>query len=195
MKYVTLIPINFINKALQINDVFSLKNEDAIKELLVEGEVRPVRDVMTEEYRELTSWLHQHNLSRDEIKETLPGLYSDIQTAIDMLDHAFVGEDMQAFHDALDRVRSLYAEALIRCGRRIAYKVYSEILQGYLWVVDTDADMHLLRSKGISEAVYTKNEIRKLTGMDKDSLRAIHKVKETFENSKAEEVKTKRQES
>ena len=80
---------------------------------------------------------------------------------------------------------------LIQPLERVAYKVYSEVLQAYLWVVDTDADMHALRSQGITEAIYTADEIKKLKGIDKDSLRAIHKVKEVFENSKVEEIKTK----
>jgi hypothetical protein len=74
---------------------------------------------------------------------------------------------------------------------RVAYKVYSEPLQAYLWVVETDQDMHSLRSRGIKEAIYTSNEIKKLKGIDKDTLKEIHKVKEVFETSKIEEVKTR----
>ena len=72
---------------------------------------------------------------------------------------------------------------------KVAYKVYSEILQAYLWVVDTDEDMHSLRaSQGVSEAIYTADEIKKLKGLSSESLREIHKVKEVFENSKIEQV-------
>lgn len=67
---------------------------------------------------------------------------------------------------------------------KATYKVYSELLGCYLWIVDTDQDMHLLREKGIKEAIYTFEETQRLKGMDKDSLREIHNVKEVFENSK-----------
>ena len=72
---------------------------------------------------------------------------------------------------------------------KVAYKVYSEILQTYLWVVETDEDMHSLRSKKVSEAICTGEEIKKLKGLSKDSLREIHKVKQVFPESIVEEIK------
>lgn len=72
---------------------------------------------------------------------------------------------------------------------RVMYKVYSELLGGYLWIVDTDKDMHSLRSQGVSEAIYTEDEIRKLKGISKSSLKEIYKFKEVFEKSKVEEIK------
>jgi hypothetical protein len=72
---------------------------------------------------------------------------------------------------------------------RLAYKIFSEILQEELWVIDTDEDMHSLRQKGIAEAIYTADEIKKLRGIDRDGLKAIHNVKEVFEESKIEKVK------
>lgn len=72
---------------------------------------------------------------------------------------------------------------------RVAYKVYSEILGTCLWVVDTDEDMHSLRFQSVPEAIYTKDEIKRLKGIDKDSLKEIHKVKETFSESTIEEIK------
>jgi hypothetical protein len=82
-------------------------------------------------------------------------------------------------------IKSLLAEGKIK---PLAVKVWSEILQDYLWVVDTDKDMHSLRaSQGASEAIYTSGEVKKLKGLSKDSLREIHKVKEIFKDSKVEE--------
>lgn len=74
---------------------------------------------------------------------------------------------------------------------KVAYKVWSEILQAYLWVVADDEDIKALRAEGISEAVYTADEIEKLKGIDKGSLKAVHKVKKVFESSKVEDVKLK----
>jgi len=88
-------------------------------------------------------------------------------------------------------VKSLYTEALLKCGRKVAYKVYSEVLQAYLWVVDTEKDIHTLRSQGIAEVIYTHHEIKELKKVSKEDLKEIHKVKEVFENSKIEEIKEK----
>jgi hypothetical protein len=99
------------------------------------------------------------------------------------------GQTITLPHDIAIR---LLNEGKITPVEKTAYKVYSEILESYLWIINTDEDRHSLRAKGIKEAIYSQAEIKRLKGIDKDSLKAIHKVKETFENSKVEEVKTKR---
>jgi hypothetical protein len=71
---------------------------------------------------------------------------------------------------------------------KAAYKVYSELLQAYLWVADSDEDMKTLRDEGITEAIYTADEIRKLKGMSKDYLREIHKVKAVFPESVIKDI-------
>jgi hypothetical protein len=70
-----------------------------------------------------------------------------------------------------------------------AYKVYSEILEDYLWIVETDKDLHTLRDRGIQDAVYTLDECQKMKGVDKEHLRVIHEVKKVFKNSRIEEHK------
>lgn len=70
---------------------------------------------------------------------------------------------------------------------RVAYKVYSEVLRAYLWVVQDEKDIRSLRTQGVNEAIYTGNEIETLRGKDKDSLRAIQKVKQAFDDSKVNE--------
>lgn len=91
-----------------------------------------------------------------------------------------------------DKALKLLNEGKITPVERAAYKVYSEILQAYLWVIDTDADMSSLRDAGITEAIYTADEIKKLKSLDKDALKELHKVKEVFENSKIEDVLRKK---
>jgi predicted DNA-binding antitoxin AbrB/MazE fold protein len=86
----------------------------------------------------------------------------------------------------------LLNEGKITSIEKVACKVYSELLETYLWVVDTDQDMGNLKSQGVSEAIYSHDEIRKLKGLSKDSLKEIHKVKEVFEDSKIEEIKRDR---
>ena len=76
--------------------------------------------------------------------------------------------------------------------QKVAYRIYSEILQAFLWVVDTDEDTKDLRNKGITEPIYTADEIRKLKGIDKEGLKLVHKAKEEFEKSKVEDVQQKK---
>lgn len=92
-----------------------------------------------------------------------------------------------------DKAIRLLNEGKITPIGRVAYKIWSEILQAYLWVVDTDQDMHSLRSQGISGAIYTGDEIEKLKSLGKDSLKEIHKVKEVFPESIVEELKDGKQ--
>lgn len=88
-----------------------------------------------------------------------------------------------------DKAIRLLNEGKITPIEKVAYKVWSEILQAYLWVVADDEAMKALKSQGISEAIYTANEIRRLKGLSKDSLRELHKVKEVFPESVVEDVK------
>jgi hypothetical protein len=72
---------------------------------------------------------------------------------------------------------------------RVAYRIYSEILQAFLWVVDTDEDMKALRGKNVTEPIYTADEIRKLKSTSKEGLKTIHEAKKIFEDSKVKDVK------
>ena len=88
-----------------------------------------------------------------------------------------------------DKAIRLLSECKITPVEKVANRVWSEILQAYLLVVDTDQDIPYLRSQGISEAIYTAEEIQKLRRLNKNSLKEIHKVKEVFPDSIVEEVK------
>ena len=87
-----------------------------------------------------------------------------------------------------EKALKLLNEGKIIAIKKIAYKLYSEILQAYLWVVETKQDMHSLRAQGIAEAVYTSNDIQTLKGIDKEELKVIHRVKEVFPESTVENV-------
>jgi len=71
---------------------------------------------------------------------------------------------------------------------RVAYRIYSEVLGCHLFIVETNQDMHSLRTQGVTEAIYTGDEIKKMKRLSKDSLKTIHDVKTVFKNSKVEEV-------
>lgn len=84
-----------------------------------------------------------------------------------------------------EKALKLLGEGKITPVERVAYKVYSEPLQAYLWVVADTEEMTALRSEGITEPVYTHKdiaEILKLPG-PKEALKTIHETKKQFENS------------
>ncbi|MDA8103909.1 MAG: hypothetical protein M0Z71_00870 [Nitrospiraceae bacterium] len=83
----------------------------------------------------------------------------------------------------------LLNEGKIIPAERVAYRVFSEILQAFLWVVYGPEDMAALRARGIIEAIYTGQEITALRKLPKEALRTIHEAKEIFPGSRVEEVK------
>ncbi|MDA8086633.1 MAG: hypothetical protein M0Z75_08035 [Nitrospiraceae bacterium] len=85
----------------------------------------------------------------------------------------------------------LLTEGKVIPTNNVAYKIYSNILQAFLWVVDTDEDMWAMRNEGVTEPVYTADEVRKLKGISKEGLKRVHKVKEVFEGSKVRDVQKK----
>ena len=65
---------------------------------------------------------------------------------------------------------------------RLAYKIYSEILNSFLWVVETDKNAEALRASGVTEPVYTGAEITELKKIkpNKEYLEALHNIKAVF---------------
>ncbi|MDP2754554.1 MAG: hypothetical protein Q8P40_09220 [Nitrospirota bacterium] len=88
-----------------------------------------------------------------------------------------------------DKAIKLLTEGKITPIEKVAYKIYSEILQAYLWVIETDQDMHSLESQGVKEVIYTHHEIAELKKLSKEDLKEIHRVKEVFPESTVEEIK------
>jgi membrane protease subunit (stomatin/prohibitin family) len=86
-----------------------------------------------------------------------------------------------------DQAMKLINDGKIIPAEKAAYRVYSEILQAFLWVVDTDEDMKALRGKNVTEPIYTADEIRKLKSTSKEGLKTIHEAKKIFEDSKVED--------
>jgi hypothetical protein len=113
MKFITFIPLEFTNKEVKPGETFKPKDKEVLKDLLAEGKVRALSDFIGDRYKDLTAWLHDFDLTGDEIKETLPGLYQDIQDAIEAMDKAFVNEDFNGLLQALEKVRKCYREALV----------------------------------------------------------------------------------
>ena len=93
---------------------------------------------------------------------------------------------------AKDQAIKLINEGKIIPAGKAAYKIYSNILQAYLWVVDTDEDMWALKNESATEPIYTSDEVRKLKGISKEGLKRVHKIKELFEDSKVRDVKPRK---
>ena len=70
------------------------------------------------------------------------------------------------------------------------YKIYSRILDNYLWIVATDKELKELVSEGIKETIYTHEEVSRMIdeGVSKEGLKTIHKVKKAFPLSSVEDV-------
>jgi hypothetical protein len=56
----------------------------------------------------------------------------------------------------------------------IAVKVWSESLQAHLWIVAYKDDIVAFRFQGITEPIYTTDEIRELKGIDSNLLKIVH---------------------
>ena len=60
--------------------------------------------------------------------------------------------------------------------RRIAVKVWSEMLQAHLWVVADDEDIEVFTRYGLTGKFFTAEELKNLNCMDEDSVKAIHTI-------------------
>ena len=91
----------------------------------------------------------------------------------------------------VDEAIPIIEAGIIKPVKKVAYRVYSNILEANLWVVDTDEDIKSSRSKGIGAGapIYTQCEIQELKKLPNEDLKEIHMVKEIFLNSIIEEVK------
>jgi len=194
MRYQTQIPIRLETSTgtviLKPGDTFRPSDENTIKGLLADGKVKPIKEVMVTEFKSLLGWLKQFDLDSDELKEKLPELYQGIQKALEKIDNASANEDLPAFQSAISEVKGLYAEALFT-RRQIAIKVYSELLDCNLWVVATEKDMKALKQQGVKEAIYTADEIKRLSSLGKDFLNGLHRFKEVFSEGTIEEINKK----
>jgi len=112
MRFLALAPLKFKNHEVKAGDTFTPKNEDAIRPLIDNARVRPVRDVLAERYRELCLWLKSYPVIADDIQQHLPELYQKIQDAIAEMDNCFLNENLQGFNQNMGKVKSLYLQAM-----------------------------------------------------------------------------------
>ena len=76
---------------------------------------------------------------------------------------------------------------------KASYRIYSKILEDYLWIVTTDKARKELIAEGVKDAIYTQEEVSNLIdeGISEEGLKAIHKVKSTFTESSVMDIDIK----
>ena len=85
-----------------------------------------------------------------------------------------------------EEAMSLIQEGVIMPITTVAYKLYSDVLGAFLWVAPDESSARHLRD--VAEPIYTADEVRKLKGLSPDGLRAIHRVKIEFKESRVDSV-------
>ena len=73
---------------------------------------------------------------------------------------------------------------------KVTYKIYSKILDDYIWIAATERECQGLVAEGIKEVIYTQEEANKLMAnkVSKDGLRAIHKIKKNFPGASIQDI-------
>ncbi len=71
------------------------------------------------------------------------------------------------------------------------YRIYSEILNDCLWIVEAEQDRWKLASDGVIDPIYAHAEIREMKskGMTGNQLQNIHRFKKVFPGSTVDSVK------
>jgi hypothetical protein len=60
--------------------------------------------------------------------------------------------------------------------RHVAVKVWSEPMQAHICVVADEEDVEVFRTHGITDTIYTSDEIQELNCMDSDSLKTLRTI-------------------
>lgn len=135
MKYTACVPLRLKSPEgvidLKEGDTFIPSDPETVKPLLDGGRIRPITDIMDEEYRNLGNWLASYPVTADEIKEADPELYEAIQKAIEEMDRHFETENLQGFIESLERVKNLYLSfPTFRKGqeRTLFYRRHKEVM-------------------------------------------------------------------
>ncbi len=73
---------------------------------------------------------------------------------------------------------------------KVTYKIYSKILDDYLWIVATEEELQALVNEGTDDVIYSQGEILRMIdeGVPKEGLKAIHRVKKFFPGSSVEDI-------
>ncbi|MBF0487212.1 MAG: hypothetical protein HQK98_03540 [Nitrospirae bacterium] len=182
MRYAASIPLTIKTPKgvldIRAGQSFKVANNGFLLELIEAGKVRLVHDILKEQYHEYTKRINE--LPELDMS-ALPDLKQEIQTAEGQLNDAIKNEDLPTFTQAKERVLSLYMQAVAYTNpRSVAVKIWSEVLQCFLWVVPDRDDVKALRDTGVMEAIYAHGEVMSLKGSSIDHLQAVHAAKVVF---------------
>lgn len=103
-------------------------------------------------------------------------------------------EQVTALHN--DVAIKLLNQGKITPTGKASYRIYSKILEDYLWIVAADKERKELVTEGINDVIYTQEEVSKLMGegVTKEGLVAIHKIKKTFSRATVEDIENEQKE-
>lgn len=185
MRYAASIPLTIKTPKgvldIRAGQPFKVANNEFLLGLIKEGKVRPVQDIIKEEYLQYTKRLNE--LPELDMS-AWPDLNQEIQAATGKLNEAKESEDLSGFTEAKERALSLYMQAVAYADpHSVAVKMWSEVLQCFLWVVPDRDEAKALRDSGALDVVYTHDEIRALKGSTPEHLRAVHAARLEFPDS------------
>ena len=58
----------------------------------------------------------------------------------------------------------------------VAVKIWSEPMQAHIWVVADEEDIKVFKIHGLTDTIYTADEIQSLNCLDRDSLKDLHAI-------------------
>jgi hypothetical protein len=129
------------------------------------------------------------------VLDNLKSLGYDVEVKEDNIRLSYKGEgkpDKNRVLPLLEELKSKKNEAIKELKQaRKTYKIYSKILDDFLWVTATNTEMKKMLDEGIEEPIYTYDDVVNLEGISKEGLKAIHKIKRVFPGSTVEDIKHK----
>ncbi|MEO5357137.1 MAG: hypothetical protein H7844_07555 [Nitrospirae bacterium YQR-1] len=182
MKFVAYESITFKTSKGKVSinegDTFKALDPESLKPLIDNGKVRPVVEVIDSERSKLKEFIAGFLITSNEIKESLPDVYSEIETLSETFKKYRDEENLSACIETLEGIKRLYMWAVaVLKPEAVSILLYSKTLECNVWVVLDDAEVQALRNKGIREPVYTHNEVKSLKGVSAAHLMQVNKVK------------------
>jgi hypothetical protein len=96
---------------LQPGQVITFETETEVANI-ESGKVRPLTEVMTEQYQTFMRWLSGYPVTADEIQDHDAALLEAIHREINNMDSSYHSEDYLGFTEALDQAKNSYLEAI-----------------------------------------------------------------------------------
>lgn len=108
MNFVAYKPIQFKNKLINPGDTFTVKDEAAIKHLIKQGKIRPLKYELNRLFDDHMKNLKQGKHTLCDIRAVNPFLADEIVETVRTMDIAYDAEDLNAFKGAINKTEKLY---------------------------------------------------------------------------------------